>query len=163
LDYQSLAHKAQTDDIVAFLPDVHARWFRPIIVVCDRLSAHRAAVRRLHEEGATWLDVEWLPPYAPDLDPVEDVWIQSKWVDLINIVPEDIDQLCPPRDHVLDTYRDEPQRLRSFFAAAGRRDASVISPVKLTAVDTGRSGTRNPSRRFVVVVVAKKPTSRPIG
>ena len=52
---------AQTDKIVAFLRDVHAPARRPIIAVCDRLPAHRAAVRRLHEEGAMRLDLEWLP------------------------------------------------------------------------------------------------------
>ena len=100
------------------------------------------------------------PPYAPDLNPVEDVWNQSKWVDLVNAVPEDIDQLRRQLDHVLDTYRHEPRRLRSVFAAARRRGASGISPVKLTAVDTVRSGARKPSGRFVVT---KKPSSRLIG
>ena len=59
-----------------------------------------------------------------------------------------------------NSYRHEPHRLRSFFAAAGRRSARGISPVKLTAVDTVRSGARKPLGRFVVT---KKPSSRLIG
>ena len=100
--------------------------FARFTTICDDRSswsaidcpAHRAAVRRLHDEGATWLAVEWLPPYAPDLDPVEDVWNQSKYADMANVVPDDIDDLRQQLHDVLETYRHEPNRLHSFFTAA---------------------------------------------
>ena len=33
------------------------------------------------------LDVEWLPAYAPDLNPVEQVWNRCKYTDLANHIP----------------------------------------------------------------------------
>lgn len=119
LYYMLLDHNAKAPDFVRFLREVHRHLRRPIILVCDRLRAHGAAVRQLLEGGATWISVEWLPPYAPDLDPVEDVWNQSKYADLANVVPDDVEDLRRKLIDVLETYRHEPNRLYSFFSAAG--------------------------------------------
>lgn len=89
-----------------------------MIVVMDRLNAHRAAVRELRQSGAKWLQVEWLPPYAPDLNPVEAVWGHAKCSDLSNFVPDDIDHLY---DAVVESVADleYDQRLKhSFFQTA---------------------------------------------
>jgi transposase len=118
LYYELLDHNARTADFVRFLREVHAHLRRPLILVCDRLSAHRSAIRQLQEAGARWLQVEWLPGYAPEIDPVEDVWNQSKYGDLANIIPNDISELHETLDHLLHTYRHEPNRLHSFFGAA---------------------------------------------
>ncbi len=118
LYYELLDHNARTEDFMRFVCEVHGHLRRTIILVWDRLPAHRSAARRLLQEGASWLQVEWLPPYAPDLDPVEDVWNQSKYGALANVIPEDIQALHSELDHVLDTFRHEPNRLHSFFDAA---------------------------------------------
>lgn len=118
LYYELLDHNARTEDFIRFVCEVHGHLRRTIILVWDRLPAHRSAARRLLKEGASWLQVEWLPPYAPDLDPVEDVWNQSKYGALANVIPEDIQDLHSELDHVLDTFRHEPNRLHSFFDAA---------------------------------------------
>jgi putative transposase len=119
LYYTLLDHNARTPDFVHFLRDIHAHLRRPVILVCDRLPAHRSAVRQLANAGTNWLTVEWLPPYAPELDPVEDVWSQSKHGDLANVVPDGIDELRRNLEHLLETYRHEPKRLHSLFDAAG--------------------------------------------
>jgi len=69
----------------------------------DRLDVHRSAVRGLHDRGATWLDVEWLSTYAPELNPVEALWSQAKYATLTNFVPDDVDQLY---DAVIQTVGD---------------------------------------------------------
>ena len=118
LYYELLDHNARTADFIRFLREVHAHLRRALILVCDRLPAHRSAVRRLSENRARWLHVEWLPAYAPELDPVEDVWNQSKYGELANVIPDDIDELHEALDRLLETYRHEPNRLHSFFNAA---------------------------------------------
>jgi hypothetical protein len=118
LYYELLDHNARAADFVRFLREIHAHLHRPIILVCDRLRAHRSAVHQLQEDGAAWLQVEWLPAYAPELDPVENVWNQSKYGDLANVIPNDIGELHDTLDHLLETYRHEPNRLHSFIQAA---------------------------------------------
>jgi len=118
LYYELLDHNARAADFIRFLREVHTHLHRPLILVCDRLSAHRSAVRQLQARGARWLQVEWLPAYAPEIDPVEDVWNQTKYGDLANVVPNDIDELHQALDRLLEAYRHEPNRLNSFFQAA---------------------------------------------
>lgn len=115
---QFLDHNARTDDIVDFVRDVHRHLRRPIVLICDRLPAHRSAVRRLQRESSTWFSAEWLPPYAPELDPVEYFWSQTKYGDLANFIPEDISELRRSVMYLVEEYRHDPQLLRAFFQGA---------------------------------------------
>jgi len=117
LYYDLLRHNARTEDVVRFLRKTHARLRRPLLLVCDRLPAHRAAVRWLRESGCSWLHVAWLPGYAPDLDPVENLWSQSKYGDLANFIPDSISELQETIDTLLQQYRHDPGRLYTFFHA----------------------------------------------
>lgn len=87
-----------------------------ILLVWDRLNAHRSAATRLQSAG---IAIEWLPAYAPDLNPVEQVWDHTKYADLANLVPEDIDDLATEVALSLRTTRYRQPLLRNFFAHAG--------------------------------------------
>lgn len=116
---QLLEHNARWDDFVWFLRDVRDQVSRKLIVVWDGLRAHRKAEGALSELECSWLQFEYLPPYCPELNPVEHVWSQTKWCDLANHAPESIDAL---RDDVLNSYIDQVQHqrlLRGHFAWAG--------------------------------------------
>jgi len=108
----------RTPHAMAYLRELHRQLRRPLIVVLDRLNVHRAAARELRQAGAKWLHVEWLPPYAPDLNPVEAIWSHAKCSDLANFVPDDIQHL---RDAVIESVGDleRDERLKhSFFQTA---------------------------------------------
>ena len=81
----------------------------------DRFSAHRKAVRMLQAQHPDWFEVEWLPAYVPDLDPVEMVWNHTKYADLANFIPDDVHHLYRAvTDSLKGTGRD-PILLQSFF------------------------------------------------
>ncbi len=44
---------------------------RPLIVIWDRSQAHRARVVKEYLATDRKISVEWLPPYAPELNPEE--------------------------------------------------------------------------------------------
>ena len=90
-------------DLMRYLRALHQQHRGPLIVVLDRLNAHRSAVRHLQERGASWLTVEWLPAYAPELNPVEALWSHAKYSALANFVPDDLDHL---NDAVLNAVDD---------------------------------------------------------
>lgn len=113
-----LDHNAHTEDFVTFVREIHNHLRRPIILIWDSLPGHRSAVRQLLGNDSDWLRIEWLPSYAPDLDPVEAVWEQSKFGTLANIIPEDIQHLHTMLADVFNNYRLDPNRLHSFFCAA---------------------------------------------
>lgn len=94
----------------------------PLIVVQDKLNVHKAAIRRWlsrRPEGAPSIRVEWLPSYAPELNPAEQLWNHGKRVHLANLAPAGRDDL---RGHVrrsLIRQRCSPNLLASAFDHAG--------------------------------------------
>jgi len=59
--------------------------------------------------------MEWLPPYAPDLNPVEQVWNRSKYTDLANYIPNDIGKLEKEVCESISHMCSQQSLLRSFF------------------------------------------------
>ena len=92
---------------------------RKFILVLDRLNAHRKAVRVLLEEHPDWFEVEWLPAYAPELNPVEQVWNHSKYSHLANFIPDDVGHLERAIGDSLRRQRSATPLLRAFFKHAG--------------------------------------------
>ena len=72
-------HNATAIDFVWFLHQLHQELKRPLIVIWDRLAAHRKAARVMKRLGMKWATFEWLSPYFPQLNPVEHVWSTAKW------------------------------------------------------------------------------------
>lgn len=108
----------RTEHVKIFLKYLHQQLQRKLILVCDRWSVHRSAVRHIQERHA-WLEVEWLPAYAPQLNPVEAMWSYTKYGELANYIPDDIATL---ENAVLDSLAQQnyDQRLKSaYFKHAG--------------------------------------------
>jgi transposase len=82
------------DDIVRFLRSLRRHVRDPVILIWDNLPVHRSRVVRDYLEAHRgWLSVKWLPAYAPELNPLEDVWANLDGRELANFVPDDMDQL----------------------------------------------------------------------
>jgi transposase len=105
----------KTDEVEAFIRDVRRHMHRPLIVVMDRLPAHRSAAKRLLKDG---YDIEWLPGYAPDLNPTEALWSHTKYGDLANFVPDDTLDLEVETEFALENTQGDQRMLKSFFHAA---------------------------------------------
>jgi transposase len=118
LYFQIHDHNIRTEHVLNFLLGVRRRFRRGIIVVLDRWSVHRSAVRRLLERHAPTVDVEWLPAYAPELNPVEQVWSHTKYADLVNYLPDDIGELRVQVSRSIAHKRHQSSLLRSFFRHA---------------------------------------------
>lgn len=73
---------------------------------------------RSHGSLARWFEAEFLPAYAPDLNPVEAVWSCTKHVDLANFAPEDLFDLGEAAgESFVRQVRDRRVR-ESYFQAA---------------------------------------------
>ena len=112
----------KTADTLAFLRATDRHVGGPLIVILDRLNVHRAAVRRWmagRSRDAPRAVVEWLPAYAPDLNPVEQIWNTGKRRDLANLAPADAADLRRYVRRSLIGQRHRPSLLASFFDHAG--------------------------------------------
>jgi transposase len=112
-------HNIRTTDCVDFLRRLRRHLPHGFVVIWDRWSVHRAAERRLRTRARRSLRVEELPAYAPELNPVEQVWSHSKWADLANLVPDHLDHLAAAIIDSLASTATAPDRLRAFVRHCG--------------------------------------------
>jgi transposase len=106
----------KTQEVEDFIRHVQRQVGRPLIVVMDRLAAHKSAAKRLADDER--FEFEWLPGYAPELNPVEYAWSQTKYTDLANYVPDDVLALEIEAEAALETTGEDQKLLRSFFQGA---------------------------------------------
>jgi transposase len=111
-------HNINTDAFEWFVRWLRRRVRRNIILVVDRWSVHRSGVRRLLDRFGHKVHVEWLPPYAPELNPVEQVWSHTKYADLANYIPDDVHVLAHEVMDSLEETGSNQELLRSFFRHA---------------------------------------------
>jgi len=118
LYFDILDHNVKADDFEAFVDHLLRRVRRPIILVLDRYSVHRAAAKRLQARHGRRIEIEWLPAYAPELNPDEQVWNHTKYADLANFVPDDVLHLGQSVADSLRDQRSQQALLRSYFKHA---------------------------------------------
>ncbi len=102
--------------LVPFLRALRRHLRGAVIVVWDRLPGHRAQVvtEYLHRQPR---DVALLPPYAPELNPVEILWAYLKSNPLANFAASDARHLARVDTHHVQRLQRRPELLRSFFEA----------------------------------------------
>jgi transposase len=118
LYYEVLNHNCYATDLMRFLRFIQRHLRRTMLLIWDRWNPHRSAAAQLAKAGCSWIEPQWLPSYAPELDPVEFVWTQAKYGDLANWIPQDIDDVHRHLQQLLEEYRHDPARLYSFFRIA---------------------------------------------
>jgi len=74
--FQTRPGSYNDESLIAFLRDLkkHLRGQKAILI-WDGLPAHKSGeMKQYLESQRSWLQVEMLPGYSPDLNPVEDLW-----------------------------------------------------------------------------------------
>ncbi|WP_373559104.1 transposase [Streptomyces sp. SA15] len=71
----------------------HQQLGGPIVLVWDNLNTHLTADMRRCIADRDWLTVFQLPPYAPDLNPVEGMWSVMRRTTVANRAFSDPDDL----------------------------------------------------------------------
>jgi transposase len=92
-----------------------------LLVLWDGSPIHRRANVKefLASRDGRGVQIEPLPPYAPDLNPVEGAWQQLKHVELRNVVCLDLEELHLQLDAAIARLRQKPHLIWSFFDGAG--------------------------------------------
>src|SRR5262244_2901818 len=89
-----------------------------LVLLMDRLPAHRSAwlLRQLRRYPR--LHVEYFPPYAPELNPVEQLWKHCKYDRMANYSPATMQELSARIDRESAAAAADQRRLRSFVRAS---------------------------------------------
>jgi transposase len=88
----------------------------PVTLVWDNLPAHHSRVMGAWLDSQRhWLQVEYLPGYAHDLDPVEGLWANLKDVELANLCRDTIAEVLEAARLGIARVRRESTLLFSFL------------------------------------------------
>lgn len=79
---------------------------------------HRRAAEYFDTHHPDWFTFEQLPAYAPELNPVEQCWNHTRYADLENFIPDDVDHLQQAIQPSITEQSEERELLKSFFAYA---------------------------------------------
>ena len=104
------------ESILAFLKELRRALRVPIALIWDRLGAH------MGEPVAAWLvrnrhrvRAYLLPPYAPELSPVELIRGHTKSNPLADFAPSELDELLAQTQVATFAIGDDEPLLRSFI------------------------------------------------
>ena len=105
------------DRIVDFLRHLRQQVQRPIVVVWDRLMAHRGGPVKRFLRRNRRVHIEFLPPYAPELNPVEPLWGYLKMNPLANFAPTELSELHGKARRSIKAMQRRYGLIRSFLYA----------------------------------------------
>ena len=103
-------------EVIDFLKALVRHIDGPLLIVWDRLPAHRSRmVREFIELSEGHIVTEYLPPYAPELNPVEYIWAYWKQHELPNVCPKDYWELDERARKALRRMRRKPRLITAFW------------------------------------------------
>lgn len=119
--FQTRAGSYTDAALIRFLRDLKRHFpHRRVLLIWDGLSGHTSRVMAAYlARQRAWLTVERLPGYAPELNPVEQLWGNVKTRELANVCAPHLAALRPPLRAGFARVRRHPQLAFAFLRHAG--------------------------------------------
>ena len=105
--------------VIEFLRALQRQLRRPLLIIWDGLPAHRSRLVRDYvesQDGA--LQIERLPAYAPELNPVEYIWSYLKRHEVVHFCPQDFAELTTFARRRLASMQRRSNLVTSFWKQA---------------------------------------------
>jgi transposase len=109
----------RTPQVLEFLKVLQATIKKKLLIIWDRLQAHRSKLVRRHVDAQKGrLSVEFLPAYAPEMNPVECVWGYLKHHAMPNYCARDLGDLALRARRNLRSMQRRPTLVCAFWQQA---------------------------------------------
>ena len=108
--------------VIAFLRSLRRHLRTPALLAWDRLGAHISRATQHHlARQRHWPEVEPLPPYAPELDPVEVeyAWSYLDRTGLANFAPDELGELAAQAQRAIRRVRRKPDLAFALLRHSG--------------------------------------------
>jgi transposase len=105
--------------VARFIDEVRRKLRSPIILVWDEIRIHNARPLKDYLAKHPDVTVEELPPYAPELNPVDQIWSYVKYGRLANYCPRNLDEIRERIMAELARVKRHPALLRALFLHTG--------------------------------------------
>ena len=115
---RSFRRTINAECVVAALEHVRRQVGSGFILVWDRSPTHRSRVVAAYLAAHPEIEVEWLPPYAPELNPEEYCHGNVK-ERMRNSAPASVEQMRQQVENGFSRLRRRPDLLLSFIRHAG--------------------------------------------
>jgi transposase len=103
--------------VADFVRDLLKHLRQRLILVWDNGSMHKGDPIRQLRTDFPRVSIEYLPPYAPELNPVEHLWNHVKRGRLANFTPPNVRALDKAVTRLLRSARRDSPRLQSLYKA----------------------------------------------
>ena len=107
------------DLVVSFLKNLLKELHGPVLVIWDRSVPHRSRKVQMLWNTRSRLHLSFLPPYAPELNPVEYVWSYTKMNPLANVTAMNVAALATRTRRSVQSIQKKQSLLHSFIKATG--------------------------------------------
>ena len=105
--------------IIEFLKALKAQIKRKLLIIWDGLGVHKSClVREFIESLNGHIEVEFLPAYAPELNPAEYIWGHLKQHEIANLCVKNLAELSPFAHNRLRSMQRRPPLIAAFWAQA---------------------------------------------
>jgi len=107
------------EQVVAFLKTLRDHLKRPLLILWDGARPHRSRLVREYLDAIDGqIQIAFLPPYAPDLNPVEYLWAWLKRHALANFCPDNLDALHTTARNQLKSAQHRPSIIAACWVQA---------------------------------------------
>jgi transposase len=101
--------------VLEFLKHLSRQFHSPMILIWDRFLPHRAKIVQSFIKKSPKFHMIFFPPYAPELNPVENVWGYLKHNSLVNDAVYDLTSLANRARNRTRALQCKQYLLRSFL------------------------------------------------
>jgi transposase len=109
----------RSPQVIEFLQHLRRHLSGKLLVIWDGLPSHRSrVVKEFVAAQKGKLQLEFLPAYAPELNPVEYLWGYWKQHEVANFCPKDFAQLSQYARQALRRMRRRPPLVKAFWKQA---------------------------------------------
>ena len=113
--FQIFERTIKSEQIIEFLKHLLRYISGDILLIWDRLPAHRSLItQQFIRDQKGRLAMEYLPPYAPELNPVERIWLFLKEKFLSHRLLDDYEAILNAAAAAWNRMVSEPGRLTSL-------------------------------------------------
>jgi transposase len=109
----------KSEQIVDFLKHLQRCLGKDVLIVWDGLRAHKSRLVAQYVESLNGkIELAYLPPYAPELNPVEYIWRYWKYHELANYCPKDLTTLLETGKKSLRKMQRRKKLSQSYWRQA---------------------------------------------
>lgn len=109
----------RSEQVIEFLGALMKQIGKPLLVIWDGVGMHKSRkVRNWLEAQEGRMAVAFLPPYAPELNPVEAIWAYLKKHEIANLCPTHLAEVSAYARARLKSMQRRPLLIRAFWRQA---------------------------------------------